>query len=247
MLLREGRPVSVSSLRAETLDAELLDLLVESGLRRVTLAPESGSQELRRRIGKSLSDQALVQAVRTVAAAGMTGLKLYYLVGLPGEEEADVHRLVAQVLELRAEARTVTEGARLGFTVSVGCFVPKARTPFQWEGIQTRTTLKQRLRIVHRGLGREPEIKVRTERPRDAWLQALLARGGRSWAGPLESADGDWRRLGQDLPPTAWRWVHERMSHHRPLPWDHLEDPKDRRDLSQEHERFLGQIGEVAA
>ncbi len=120
----------MSSFRAEAVDEEVASLLVRAGVRTLTVAPENGTEALRAIAGKPMRDEALLDAAAALAAAGMERLKLYFMIGLPGERDEDVQAIPALV----RSAHEVFAKGRRGARVSVGVspFVPKPRTPFQW-------------------------------------------------------------------------------------------------------------------
>ena len=138
-----GASIGVSSLRADSLNADLLAALVDSGTRTVTLAPEAGSQRMRQRIGKGLREEDLRRAAELCRAQRVPEVKLYFMVGLPGETGDDVLAIAALGQEMAGWS-----GAKV--TVSVGPFVPKAQTPFQRQAMLDKETLQERLQSLPR-------------------------------------------------------------------------------------------------
>lgn len=189
--IEKGASFTVSSFRAENLDEEVMDLLRRGGLKTLTVALEAGSDCMRRRLGKGISRAHLLRAARLAAGAGIEALRIYGMVGLPGEGEEDVRALAALTVEAR---EALAKGT---VTLSVAPFVPKPHTPYQWEPMASEATLKARIRILERELGRRRGVSVSAEPPRGARVQGLLSRGGRGVAMLLEAAaeDGDWRRV----------------------------------------------------
>jgi radical SAM superfamily enzyme YgiQ (UPF0313 family) len=164
-----GAGISVSSMRVRPLSAVLLHALAESGSLSVTLAPEAGSEGLRRAIAKNVSHDDIMAAVDLVSAERFESLKLYFMLGLPGETDDDVDELVALVEEIRGVFdRQVV--------VNLTPFVPKAHTPFQRAAVIPTEVVDARLARVRQGLGRR-RIQVRGEPAASARLQAILARG----------------------------------------------------------------------
>jgi radical SAM superfamily enzyme YgiQ (UPF0313 family) len=168
-----GLSASVSSLRADTLlqRPQLLDLVRQLGQRTVTIAPEAGTERLRRSIGKPLRDADLRAVAEAVRSAGFERLKLYFMIGLPGEQDEDVEAIAATLASLRDHSKAVE------LTASVACFVPKAHTPF--EGVRAVSLAQLRARAARvRRLAGQAGIQVEMESPRLAQVQAVLARGG---------------------------------------------------------------------
>jgi radical SAM superfamily enzyme YgiQ (UPF0313 family) len=233
----EGTRVSVSSVRAATVTPELGRILAKRGSQSLTIAIESGSERMREVVNKKLSTDEIYAAARYAREGGLSGLKLYGMVGLPTEEEADVEATADLLLELKK----ATPGLRLTFGVST--FVPKAHTPFQWQGV--RPEADKRLQLLARRL-KPKGIELRPESYGWSVIQALLSRGDRRLAPVIAAMRGEaaslggWKRayragrdgeagqgFGPSLPPPpTWQEVvHDGWSSERPLPWGHLQGP----------------------
>lgn len=171
--LDRGLGVSVSSLRADSLAAQpgLLEALRLAGQQTITLAPEAATEDLRRSLAKPLTSEALLSAAEAIASAGFRNLKLYFMVGLPGEEDGDVEA----VEELLAWMRSVAPA--LDITVSIAPFVPKAHTPFDHVPFGPVRLIERRVRLARAAAGRAG-VSVDLESPRLALVQAILSRGG---------------------------------------------------------------------
>ena len=236
-----GGRISVSSLRADRLTPELARALAQSRHQTVALAPEAGSQRLRRVINKHLEEEDLARAVETLMGAGVPNLRLYFMVGLPGETEDDVDDLIALARRLRQQVVSASRPrGHLGrVTVSLNAFVPKPWTPFQWEPMAPLKLVKARMERVKQGLGRLANLKVVSDVPKHAQVQAALARGDRR-LGPLiaalargGSAPAVWRELGLSPDFHAGR----RRGRDELLPWDFVDHGIDKDYLWQEAER----------
>ena len=231
--LRElGVELNVASLRAENIDEESARLMVDSGVKTVTLAPETGSEDLRKIIGKPLADESVLAAAELLASAGVATLKLYFMIGLPGETERDIEAIVGLVRRVRAAFVGRRRGARV--TVSASVFVPKPRTPFQWLPMAREKTIRARLNFLRRSLGERPRIRFVGAGPREARKEGVLARGGRelSRAVVLAGAQGvPWKaalkRAGVD-PASIVDRVHREEE---TFPWELIEAGEPRSSL----------------
>ena len=187
-LLERGGRFSPSSIRVERVTPELAQLLVRAKHQTVSLAPEAGTEELRRSIGKGLTDGQFLEQTDLLFEAGIPNLKLYFMVGLPGEGDSDIAGVVEFVRKLRE--RMLYWGkprGRVGtITVSVNPFVPKPRTAFERFPIAQESALKERMRIIRNRLGPVGNVKVQTGSVRGAYLDALLSLGDRSVADVLD-------------------------------------------------------------
>src|SRR5262245_18629058 len=189
--------ISVSSLRLDQISDELLDALVESRDQQIAVAPETGSDRLRRVINKNLTNDEIVDICGAVFDRGMLTVKLYMMVGLPTETDADLEEMI--VLVERIKDRMLEAGKRFGragkIIPSLNGFVPKPNTPFQWEPICEEKELKRRLKWVSKNLARIPNVEVRVMSARIAHEQALFSSGDRRIAKVIEST----ARLNGDL------------------------------------------------
>jgi radical SAM superfamily enzyme YgiQ (UPF0313 family) len=183
-VVADGGRVSVSSLRADRLTLELASALAESGSQSVALAPEAGSERLRRVINKHLHEDQLIQAVETLICGGILNIKFYFMVGLPTETPEDITALIDLVKLLRQQVVSFAKAqGRLGqITVSLNAFIPKPWTPFQWEPMAPLKLIKDRMTQIKTGLSRLANLKVNTDVPKYARLQAALSRGDRRLA-----------------------------------------------------------------
>src|SRR5256712_236081 len=194
-----GLELSISSIRADSLTDDLVAALARGGHRTLTIAPEAGTERLRRAIRKAITDEQILTACDLVRAHGIPNLKTYFMIGQPTETLADVEAIPLLAERMLERLRVLDpSGKPFGrLTLSVSSFVPKPWTPFQWAPFDGAESLQAKLEIVKRGARRFSNVRVLHENPREAALQALLARGDRRVAGFLELAaafDGDWRR-----------------------------------------------------
>jgi radical SAM superfamily enzyme YgiQ (UPF0313 family) len=244
-----GGRASPSSLKADVITPELARALGAGGNRSVTVAPEAGSDRLRRVINKNLTEAEILRAAEWLVGGGVDALKLYVMVGLPTETDTDVEAIVG--LTGRIRARLVAGGRpRVGrILVSINPFVPKPWTPFQWEPMAALPSLRRKLAFLRRALGAIPAVAVETESPREAYLQTLLSRGDRR-VGPIllrlhERPEAWWPTLralrGGAAGIDPDRFVHRAYPTDALLPWDFIDHAVDRRYLRAERRKaFAG-------
>ena len=170
-------PFSIASLRADRLNKLLAESLANCGQRTLTVAPEAGSERMRAAINKGITEEHIYNACELAAGAGMQNIKLYYMIGLPGEENEDVEETVAMILRVRRRMDELGNKGEL--VVSVNAFVPKPFTPYQWEPLCAVKTLKARFKLLNDGLKRNRKIKLITESLKETVIQSILARGDR--------------------------------------------------------------------
>ena len=221
-----GGKVSVSSLRIDALDEEMIDTLVASGHKTVALAPEGGSQRLRDLIRKDLTEEQILAACDRLIGRDILNLKLYFIVGLPTETMADLEEMADLVAKIRERVvASARANRRLGSVVlSVNPFVPKPFTPFQWCGMEEVKSLERKFAWLGKTCGRLPNIRLQTESPKDAYLQALLSRGDRRLSAFLLRAAelSSWKRAAREFSPATDLIVHRTIPREELLPWDFI-------------------------
>ena len=242
-ILDRGGTVSVSSLRIDGINNEMIDVLIESGHKTVALAPEGGSQRLRDLINKGISEQQILEACERLIAKNILNLKLYVIIGLPTETDADLDELTALVRAIRERVVTAAKhNKRLGeIILSVNPFIPKPFTPFQWCGMNTLKELERKEAYLRRSFSGVANIRFHMENPREALLQGFLSRGDRRLsafilkANELGSGKKGAKALGLDPEGGAGRQI----PLDEPLPWDFIESvPKER--LVREYRSAFG-------
>lgn len=217
--------LSIASVRTNTVTPKLAQTLAQRDTRSLTIAIESGSERLRQIINKKLDNSEILQAAAHAKTGGLTGLKFYGMVGLPGELESDLE----QTVDLLRQLKRQVPGLRL--TLGCSTFVPKAHTPFQWFGVNPQA--EKRLKFLQKQL-RPQGIDFRPESYNWSVIQALLSRGDRRLCRLLErvrhygESVGSYRRAFKELRGQLPGWefyVHSDWPLTQMLPWQHLQGP----------------------
>jgi len=234
--------ISVSSLRLDQISDELLDALVESRDQQIAVAPETGSDRLRRVINKNLTNDEIVDICGSVFDRGMLTIKLYMMVGLPTETTEDLDEIFTLVE--RVKDRMLQAGKQFGragkIIASLNGFVPKPNTPLQWDAICGEKDLKQRIKYVAKGLSKIPNVEVRFMSARIAHEQALFSSGDRSVARVIDLAARYKDDLNRALRETgidpAFHISRDR-SYDEFLPWSIVDSGLSFEFLKTEHEK----------
>lgn len=247
-LREKGAQLSLSSVRADSLSPRLVQALVESGARTLTIAPEAGTERLRTVIHKSLSDQRLLEAIDLIAASGVPRVKLYFMIGQPTETMEDVDGIIDlaktarhRILKGRRDPASLAE-----VTVGVSSFVPKPWTAFQWCAMADVKALDEKMRRLTRSLAK---VGIRTTHdvPKWAYLQGVLARGDRHVGDLLLLAlahKGDWRRAFREWPRNPDFYACRDRTLAERFPWDHFDVGTKRDRLEAEYQRAMGLVPE---
>ncbi len=239
-IAEQGGQISVSSLRLDSLDEDLLELLHASGHKTLALAPEGGSQRLRDLVNKGISEEQILRACDILIDRDILNLKLYFIVGLPTETDADLEEMVALVAKIRQRVIAAAKAnRRLGsIMLSVNPFVPKPSTPFQWCGMAPLAALEQKYAFLRRALAGLSNVKIQMEGLREAVLQAFLARGDRRLAPLLVRAHqvGSWKKAARELGIAVDARVCRTIPLEEILPWDVI-GSGDRQRLLDEYRK----------
>lgn len=240
-----GVQLSFSSLRADSLTPDLLTSLPTSRIKTATIAPDAGSERMRRVINKGMTESHILDAASALVTSGIPNLKLYFMVGLPTETPEDVEAIVALCLKIKAcflESSKLQ--GRIGeMIVSVNPFIPKPATPFQWAAMETVPTLKKKLASIRQGLNRIPNIRAETSSVREAVIQALLSRGDRRLSELLIRVfknRGDWQKTFKTSPDfSVSSYIHRERSPDEALPWDFIDNGVRKSFLFNEYRRAM--------
>jgi radical SAM superfamily enzyme YgiQ (UPF0313 family) len=245
---RGGR-ASPSSLKADVITQRLARALGRSANQSATVAPEAGSERMRRVINKNLTEPEILRAADWLVGAGVRAMKLYFMIGLPTETADDVEAIVD--LTRRIGERFQRERRVQQLKLSVNPFGPKPWTPFQWEPMEDLRSLKTKIAGLRRAIGRLPGVEIDVESPREAYWATVLSRGDRRVSRLLlavAAAGGDWWSVLQ-----AWRrdppadgvnpdvFVARAYAAEEILPWDFLDHSLHKRFLWVERERARGE------
>ncbi len=262
--------LTLPSQRVDRFDSSIAHIL--GGTRRagLTFAPEAGSQRLRDGINKGLSDADLLRGVRTAMENGWRKVKLYFMVGLPGETEADVLAIADTCQRLRQDCADL---GRLELNLTISTFTPKPHTPFQWHSV-SHAEIRQRQDLLRQALRSLRGVKANVTDTRLAAIEDFIGRGDRRLAPVIEAA---WRAgAGLDawfesaershaawtaaiataglagryraLELGDWTAVEERTASdlasfcRQPLPWDHIDTGIEKGWLAEEFQRALAAV-----
>ena len=182
--------VSVASLRLDDLTPDFVFKLADTGVQGLTLAPECGSDRMRRILNKRFTNEEILDKASWIFENGILNLKLYFMVGLPFEENADVEAIVTLTAGIRERMLKVARGrGRIGrLHPSVNPFVPKPGTPYQWVPMENPKETDRKLQYLRKAFGRMPNVKAVIKSARTGAAQSILALADRRVADALEIA-----------------------------------------------------------
>lgn len=239
-ILSADLTMSVASFRVDSVTPKLMESLIASGMKTLTMAPEAGSERMRAAINKGITEEHLWRALDLGIAAGLRHYRLYLMIGLPGERSEDIDAIVD--LALRLKAYLESKGNKGTLTLSVNPFIPKPFTPFQWLPMREKSMVERELRQLRRGLKGHNGIEILTESVKGAYVQGVLARGDRRLGPVLQAAHEaggprTFLRALRDFDLSADFYLYRRRSEKEIFPWDMLDMGIERRYLWAELER----------
>jgi len=243
-ILHSPKQLSFSSLRVDSLTPELADLIWASGQKTVTLAPEAGSERLRRVVRKGFTEAEIIRAAETLAERGIRSLRLYFMIGLPGEKAEDIQGIVDLSKKIRHQQVKKSSGPKgpERILLSLNSFVPKPATPFQWHPFEDVRSLREKIKTVRKGLQKEKSISVAADVPKWAYLQSLLSRGDRRVGRILLAAHrlgGNWPQSLRSVDVNPDFYVYRERTFAENLPWDFIDHGVKKEFLWSEYQAAL--------
>ncbi|MEP6871516.1 MAG: TIGR03960 family B12-binding radical SAM protein [Anaerolineaceae bacterium] len=228
--------IGIPSTRVDSFSVDVANAVAKGKKHTLTLAPEAGSQRLRNAINKLVTEADLLGAAENAFQRGWTGVKMYYMVGLPTETMDDVGGIIEMGQKVKAIGRKYA-GGRARVRVSTSNLVPKPHTPFQWARQDTAAELEPKHYLLKDGC-RSAGLEFSWNDPRDSFIEAVLSRGDRKVALGIYEA---WRRgakfdaWSEHFKPEIWKeafaaagvdgdwFAHREWDTQEPLPWDHVD------------------------
>ena len=247
---------NLPSLRVDNFSQELMEKVQRVRKSGLTFAPEAGTQRMRDVINKNVTEEEVLGTCRTAFEGGYTAVKLYFMLGLPGETDEDVVgivRLAQKVIDLYYSLPTKPKGKGVTVTVSCACFVPKPFTPFQFEPQDTLEELARKQKLLVQSISSR-KMKINYHDAQTSFWEAVLARGDRRLGPVVEQvwkAGGRLESWDQYFDPSRWQAAMEaqgldprfyacrRREYGEVNPWDHLDYGVSKAFLAAEHQRAL--------
>ncbi len=235
ILCMEGVQFSITSLRASGRSAELIGLL--KGHKSVSIAPEAGTERLRRVINKQVTEQDIITSAGLLFDCGIETLRLYFMIGLPTETEEDIEGIIDLAIKIRVLSR------KAGIVLSVSTFVPKPFTPFQWHPMAQLDSAKKKIKQIKKCLETQDikGIKVFHDVPKYAQMQGLFSLGDRRIFPVIErmAEIDDWRTACADAGIDPDFYIFRGRSFEEVLPWDFIDIGVPKEKLWREYRKAL--------
>ena len=248
--------VSLPSLRVDAFTVGVAAQIQRARRTGLTFAPEAGSWRMRQVINKLITEEDLYAAVGSAFSQGWRRVKLYFLTGLPTETDEDTLGIIE--LARRCVELAKAQGHNGSVTVSVGGFVPKAFTPFQWFGMNTETELRRKVNLLRDAARQAKGVQIKWHDPRASVIEGLMSRGDRRLGAVIEHAwraGGTFQEWSEHFRPDLWEqamaaagldmdwYCHRHRTEDEVLPWDHLSAGLHKDFLWQDWRDALDELG----
>jgi len=243
-IVGRGAQAGIGSLRLDKIDESIVDLLKTGGIETVALAPEAGSQRLRDLLRKGITTDDILNAAKLLIEKEMSNLRLYFMVGLPSEEDSDIDAIIDLVKKIQHTALAQTKGKRKfrRITLSINQFIPKPRTPLQWCPLADVQDVKAKIKKIIQAFRADKQINVIAGVAKWNYVQALLSLGDRRVGEILAAVhrlNGNWMRALKEVTINPDFYVYRQKDLNEFLPWDIIEAGLPKKALIKEYQKAL--------
>lgn len=243
-LLEMGYSISPASLRLDDLTPPIVDLLRRSGEKSITIAPEAGSDRLRRVINKTVTTEEILHAAEVIFGGGMDNLKLYYMIGLPTERDEDLEAIRDLTVQMREiMLKHGRSRGRLGRIIaSVNPLIPKPGTAYQWLPMEDPAITDRKAKRLRQLVAGLDNVYFNIKSERHSYYQALLSLGDRRVAPAIEAAErngGSWRAAVAESGVDADFYIFRDRSADAMLPWDIIDGGMKTSFFQSEYQKGL--------
>ncbi len=240
-IVNQGAQAGIGSLRLDRINETTVGLIKECGIETVALAPEAGSQRLRDFLRKGISLDDILNAARCLIEKEIFNLRLYFMLGLPTEEEEDIDAMIDLVKKIQHTVIGHTSGKRKfrRITLSLNQFIPKARTPLQWCALANVQDVGKKIKKINRAFRQDRQIHVIADVPKWNYVQALLSLGDRRVGDILLAVhlrNGNWLQALKDVNIHPDFYVYRQKDLDEIMPWDIVDIGMSKKKLLQEYE-----------
>jgi len=238
-LIEMGKEISLSSIRPDVITRDWLNLMERGGIRTLTIAPETGSENLRYLIGKKIRNRTLINLARLLTKSKINMLKLYFLIGLPNEREKDIQDIIDLVLEMYDIYARYTPNKRI--RISVNAFIPKPFTEFQWSSMDTEKELSLKRKLIYQGLNKKKRLTVVSKSAKEELLQGILSLGDEKIGASIIEAvsnRSNWKRVLKEKGLSVESVIHRERSFEESLPWDFIETRISKKKVWDRYQKY---------
>jgi radical SAM superfamily enzyme YgiQ (UPF0313 family) len=243
-IIAQEAQAGLGSLRIDRINEKIVDLIKANGIETVALAPEAGSQRMRNILRKGITEADIINATEMLVKKDISNLRLYFMVGLPSEEERDIDAIIELVGKIQHHIRHCFQGKKKfrRITLSLNQFVPKPATPFQWCVLADVSIAGKKIKKIENAFRRDKQIKVIHDVPKWNYVQALLSLGDRRCGEILLAVNrlgGNWARALKEVNINPDFYVYRQKQFDEVLPWDLIDLGVSKKMLASEYCKAL--------
>jgi radical SAM family uncharacterized protein len=247
-ILSQQGGISLSSLRVDAVTPSLIQCLRKSEEHTVAIAPEAGSERLRRMLKKGYTEEEILKTIHTLVENGLSQIKCYFLIGLPSEIDEDVEEILFLAKRIRHQILSdqKNQKKRWRLVLSVNPFIPKPATPFQWVPLEEAGELKKKLKMIQRGVQGERGMEMIYDHPKWAYIQALFSKGDRRVGKILMAAhryQGNWSQALRETNINSDFYVYRKRDLDEIFPWDFIDHGISKEQLKEEYLKAMKEAG----
>lgn len=238
--------ISLGSLRIDVINHYLVQCLKEGEEYSIAIAPEAGSERLRRIIKKDYKEEEIMDSIHILVEHGLTQIKCYFLIGLPSETDEETREITTLSKKMKHIITSTLKGEKKwSLILSVNPFIPKPATPFQWVPLEDVAKLKKRLKIVQNSIRGERGIKMINDLPKWAYIQTLLSKGDRRVGEILIAVHkiGDWGKALRETNINPDFYVYRRRKLNEVFPWDFIDHGIPKVRLIEDYLKAMKEAG----
>jgi radical SAM superfamily enzyme YgiQ (UPF0313 family) len=243
-IIAQKAQAGLGSLRIDRINEKIVDLIKANGIETVALAPEAGSQRMRNILRKGITEADILNAAEVLVKKDIPNLRLYFMVGLPSEEEKDIDAIIELVGKIQHHIRNCFQGKKKfrRITLSINQFIPKPATPFQWCVLENVSIAGKKIKKIENAFRQNKQIKVIHDVPKWNYVQALLSLGDRRIAEILMAVnrlEGNWAQALKEVNINSDFYVYRRKKTNEILPWDLIDLGVSKKVLINEYNKAL--------
>ncbi|MGA2527205.1 MAG: radical SAM protein [Smithellaceae bacterium] len=236
----------IGSLRIDQINEKIVDLIKAGGIETVALAPEAGSQKMRDVLRKDITEADIIKATELLLDKGIPNLRLYFMVGLPKEEEQDIDAIIELTKKIKHQVLQYSKGKRKfrRITLSINQFIPKPQTPLQWCALADVSEAGKKIKKIVNAFRNDKQVKVIHDVPKWNYVQALLSLGDRRVGEILlavHNLEGNWAKALKEVNINPNFYVYRQKSFDEFLPGDIIDLGVSKKSLISECKKALGE------
>ena len=243
-IIAKKAQAGIGSLRIDQINEKIVDLIKANGIETVALAPEAGSQRMRDLLRKDVTEADIIHAAEILVEKEIPNLRLYFMVGLPKEEDQDIDAIIELTRKIQHHALQNSQGKKKfrRITLSINQFIPKPATPLQWCALADVNIVGKKIKKIENAFCREKQIKVIHDVPKWNYVQALLSLGDRRVGEILLAVnrlEGNWAQAMKEVNINPDFYVYRQKQFDEVLPWDIVDLGVSKKALISEYRKAL--------